>query len=79
MLTLAPREDLWIEVPSELVAEENGREFVGVLSTNGFKLVMRGRPLGELPPDLLDAFQMSLIPISQDRRINQSASERAKH
>jgi EAL and modified HD-GYP domain-containing signal transduction protein len=79
LLALTPREDLWIEVPSVFVADPAGAEIVVDLHIKGFSMVMRGRPLGALGPELLEAFRMSLIPVDQDRRMTEAASVAEEH
>lgn len=77
LLAEEAREDLWLEVPAQMVAEPSGAELVGELHARGFKLVLLGRPLGELSPELVKAFRLSLIPVERDRRLKESLSEQA--
>ncbi|MEZ5659564.1 MAG: HDOD domain-containing protein [Burkholderiaceae bacterium] len=68
LLELSPREDLWFEVPADFVTDPAGAELVIDLHIKGFQMAMRGRPVEDLTPDLLEAFRMSLVPYADDRR-----------
>ena len=77
LLEIAPASNLWIELPAERVAEADGEALVAALHERGFRMVLAGRPLRELPAALLPAFAMSLIHVSNDRRLKDPAARLA--
>ena len=68
ILRAQPSASLWLEVPAGFAVTADGGQLVSELMQAGFRLVLRGVPATALPPELLPAFTMSLIPLAEDRR-----------
>ncbi|MBN9430339.1 MAG: HDOD domain-containing protein, partial [Burkholderiales bacterium] len=75
LLSAAPLKHLWIEVPVAMTESSDGQALLAQLRRHGYTMVLSGRPRSPLPPDLVPAFQMSVIHIDDDRRAQNGASQ----
>ena len=69
LLGVEPLESVWIEVPAALVETQPGRALVAALHHAGFGLVLAGVAQAALGPELVSAFRLSVVHVSDDRRL----------
>lgn len=69
LVGVEPLESIWIEVPAAITATPSGRELVAALHRSGFRMVLAGIPPVPLAPELVPAFCLSVIHVSDDRRL----------
>jgi len=70
LLLAQPSANLMIEVPAFMAADPANVPALVALHANGNTLLLKGRPLQELPRDVLPCFKYSIIDLADDRRIN---------
>jgi EAL and modified HD-GYP domain-containing signal transduction protein len=75
LLQARPSTNLMIEIPAFMVAD-NG-EAILALHQHGSVMLLKGRPLTELPRELLPCFKYSIIDLSDDRRSSEGAHSNA--
>lgn len=64
---------LMLEVPAARACDPANTDFLLALHNKGQRLVLSGVPEGEpLPAKLLPCFKQSIVPLDQDRRVNQA-------
>ncbi len=68
LLQARPAENLMVEVPSFMAADESNIEALCALKAHGSTLLLKGRPLKELPRAVLPCFKYSIIELEDDRR-----------
>ena len=61
ILEVAPKPNVWIEVPAELTVTSELHQLLLAIHRKGFPLVLRGRTPLPLPSNLVPAFKMSII------------------
>lgn len=69
LLLARPSPNLMVEVPSFMAVEPANTAALVALHANGSTLLLKGRPLSELPREVLPCFRYSIIDLSDDRRI----------
>ncbi|MBA3589191.1 EAL and HDOD domain-containing protein [Methylibium sp.] len=74
LLVAAPSSNVMIEIPAFMAADENHTEAIKVLHASGNTLLIKGRPLRELPREVLPCFRHSIIALADDRRVGESSS-----
>jgi EAL and modified HD-GYP domain-containing signal transduction protein len=74
LLRTAPSTNLMIEVPAFLAVEPANAEALQTLKAHGNTLLIKGRPLRELPREVLPCFRWSIVDLSEDRRVNEAAA-----
>lgn len=74
LLVAAPSPNVMIEIPAFMAADENHTEAIKVLHASGNTLLIKGRPLRELPREVLPCFRHSIIALADDRRVGESHS-----
>jgi EAL and modified HD-GYP domain-containing signal transduction protein len=74
LLNSKPTANLMIEVPSFMAVDTSHTEAIRALHANGNKLLLKGRPLSELPREVLPCFKYSIIDVDEDRRIAGTAA-----
>jgi EAL and modified HD-GYP domain-containing signal transduction protein len=74
LLVAAPSPNVMIEIPAFMAADENHTEAIKVLHASGNTLLLKGRPLRELPREVLPCFRHSIIALADDRRVGESSS-----
>ena len=72
LLKAKPSTNLMIEIPAFMAADPANVEAITAVHAHGSVLLIKGRPLQELPRDLLPCFKYSIIDLSEDRRITES-------
>jgi EAL and modified HD-GYP domain-containing signal transduction protein len=60
--------NLWVEVPAFMASEAGHSEALRRLHAHGNTLLIKGRPLQELPREVLPCFKYSIIDVSEERR-----------
>ena len=71
LLRTAPSHNLMVEVPAFMAADPVNTESIVALHAHGTTLMLKGRPLKELPREVLPCFKQSIIDLSDDRRVGQ--------
>lgn len=74
LLVAAPSPNVMIEIPAFMAADENHTDAIRVLHASGNTLLIKGRPLRELPREVLPCFRHSIIALADDRRVGESES-----
>ena len=69
LLLARPSPNLMVEVPSFMAVDPANTAALVALQANGSTLLLKGRPLSELPREVLPCFRYSIIELSDDRRI----------
>ncbi|MBK6470268.1 MAG: HDOD domain-containing protein [Betaproteobacteria bacterium] len=69
----APGPQLMIEVPAFMVGHAANRPLLERLHGAGSVLLIKGRPLAPLPPELLELFSHSIVDVAEDRRSGPAA------
>jgi EAL and modified HD-GYP domain-containing signal transduction protein len=69
LLRAQPSANLMVEVPAFMAADPDNTEALCALHRNGSTLLLKGRPLTELPRAALPCFKQSIIDLEEDRRI----------
>ena len=60
--------NVWVEVPAFMAADPAHSEALRRLHASGNTLLIKGRPLKELPREVLPCFRYSIIDLSEERR-----------
>lgn len=68
MLTLRPPAHVMLEVPAFMAADPSRLENLQALAEAGSTLLVKGRPVTELPREVLPLFRHSIIDLGEDRR-----------
>jgi EAL and modified HD-GYP domain-containing signal transduction protein len=74
LLATQPPLNLMIEVPAFMAGDEANTAALQKLHAGGSTLLIKGRPLQELPRAVLPCFQYSIIDVADDRRITEAAN-----
>lgn len=82
LIRAQPSANLMVEIPAFMAADERHTEAIRSLHAAGGTLLIKGRPLRELPRDVLPCFKHSIIALGDDRRVGekdakQHAAERS--
>jgi len=72
LLLARPSANLMVEVPAFMAVEPANADALIALHANGSTLLLKGRPLRELPRQVLPCFKYSIIDLADDRRIGES-------
>ena len=73
LLLARPAGNLMVEVPAFMAADEANVEALCALHAHGSTLLLKGRPLKELPRAVLPCFKYSIIELDDDRRVGNAA------
>jgi c-di-GMP phosphodiesterase len=71
LLKAQPSANVMVEVPAFMAAEPDNVQAIKALHGAGNTLLIKGRPLRELPREVLPCFKYSIIDLSEDRRIGE--------
>jgi len=74
LLRTQPSTNLMVEVPAFMAGDPANTEPIKRLAAAGSTLLIKGRPLKELPRDVLPCFKFSIIDLADDRRIGDAAA-----
>lgn len=72
LIEAQPSPNVMVEIPAFMAVEEAQSEAIKALHRNGNSLLLKGRPLRELPREILPCFKHSIIELAEDRRVNES-------
>jgi EAL and modified HD-GYP domain-containing signal transduction protein len=72
LMLAQPGTHLVIEIPSFMASDPANIDAICTLHANGSTLLLKGRPLQELPREVLPCFKYAIIDYSDDRRIDQN-------
>ena len=70
VLNAKPANNLMIEVPSFMAGDAAHAGAILAAHANGNSLLLKGRPLRELPRDILPCFKFSIIDLGDERRVD---------
>ncbi|WP_372525082.1 EAL and HDOD domain-containing protein [Piscinibacter sp.] len=73
LLQTRPSTNLMIEIPVFMAADPANVEAIVALHAQGSTLLIKGRPLQELPREVLPCFKYSIIDLADDRRVTEGA------
>ncbi len=68
LLQSAPPSNVMVEVPCFLATEPANLDGLPALAARGTTLLLKGRPLQQLPHEVLKCFRWSIIDVSEERR-----------
>lgn len=72
LLLARPSANLMVEVPAFMAADPANVDALCALHANGSTLLLKGRPLKELPRTVLPCFKYSIIDLADDRRVGEA-------
>lgn len=75
LLEAQPSANVMIEVPAFMAGDEAHTAAITALHAKGNVLLIKGRPLRELPREVLPCFKYSIIDLADDRRIDEIQPE----
>jgi EAL and modified HD-GYP domain-containing signal transduction protein len=73
LLKTQPSANIMVEVPAFMAADPANTEGLLTLHRNGNALLLKGRPLTELPREVLPCFGYSILDLADDRRGGEGA------
>ncbi len=73
LLAAKPAKNLSIEVPAFMAGEPAVAAALGLAHANGNTLLLKGRPLKELPREILPYFKHAIVDLSEERRTDAAA------
>lgn len=68
LMAAQPGTHIFIEVPAFMASDPAHVDALCTLHANGNTLLLKGRPLGQLPKEVLPCFKQSIIDFEDDRR-----------
>jgi EAL and modified HD-GYP domain-containing signal transduction protein len=74
LLHARPAKNIAVEVPSFMATDPANIENLQALHANGTILLIKGRPVKEVPREVLPCFTYSIVDLSEDRRINEPSA-----
>lgn len=74
LLRASPSANLMVEVPAFMAVDPSNIVALQNLQAAGTTLLIKGRPLTELPREVLPCFTYSIIDLADDRRIKEAGS-----
>jgi len=74
LLLARPSANLMVEVPAFMAVDPVNVDALVALHANGSTLLLKGRPLHDLPREVLPCFKYSIIDLADDRRIGDGST-----
>ncbi|MBL0727568.1 EAL and HDOD domain-containing protein [Piscinibacter sp. HJYY11] len=74
LLRASPSANLMVEVPAFMAVDPSNIVALQNLHAAGTTLLIKGRPLTELPREVLPCFTYSIIDLADDRRVNEASA-----
>jgi len=74
LMQASPSANLMVEIPSFMATDEANVDALLALHASGSTLLLKGRPLKELPRAVLPCFKYSIIDLADERRLNDNAT-----
>jgi EAL and modified HD-GYP domain-containing signal transduction protein len=72
LMSAQPTTNVMIEVPAFMACDAANSAAITALAANGNELLLKGRPLSELPREVLPCFKYSIIDLADERRTDGS-------
>jgi EAL and modified HD-GYP domain-containing signal transduction protein len=72
LMQAQPATNVMIELPAFMACDPVNTAAIATLHANGNELLLKGRPLGELPREVLPCFKYSIIDLADERRADGS-------
>ncbi len=73
ILERQPATHMMIEIPAFMASDPDNAKLITDLHANGNTMLLKGRPVRELPREVLPCFKHSIIDLSDDRRLDQGS------
>lgn len=70
LMEAQPASNIAIEIPSFMATDPDNAATIAQLHANGNTLLLKGRPLTDLPREILPCFKLSIIDLDDDRRVD---------
>ena len=74
LLGAQPSANLMVEIPSFMASDPANAASIIALHANGSTLLLKGRPLHELPREVLPCFKYSIIDLADERRVGENTA-----
>ena len=74
LLLARPSPNLMVEVPAFMAVDPANVDALRALHANGSTLLLKGRPLQNLPREVLPCFRYSIIDLADDRRLGEGSA-----
>jgi EAL and modified HD-GYP domain-containing signal transduction protein len=74
LMQAEPSTNVWIEIPAFMASDPANADTLLALHGHGNTMLLKGRPLKELPREVLPCFKYSIIELSEDRRASENAN-----
>jgi EAL and modified HD-GYP domain-containing signal transduction protein len=74
LLGAQPSANLMVEIPAFMAADPANVPAITALHAGGSTLLIKGRPLRELPREVLPCFKYSIIDLADERRLDENAA-----
>lgn len=74
LLGAQPSANLMVEIPSFMATDPANAPSIIALHANGSTLLLKGRPLHELPREVLPCFKYSIIDLADERRVGENTA-----
>jgi c-di-GMP phosphodiesterase len=72
LMKAQPAPNVMVEIPAFMACDPANTDSIVSLHANGNSLLLKGRPLSELPREVLPCFKYSIIDLADDRRADGS-------
>ena len=72
LMQAQPAPNVMVEIPAFMACDPANSAAIVALHANGNSLLLKGRPLSELPREVLPCFKYSIIDLADDRRTDGS-------
>ncbi len=72
LIVAQPGTHIVVEVPAFMASAAENTEPMCTLHANGSTMLLKGRPLQELPREVLDCFKYAIVDFEEDRRVDQT-------
>lgn len=74
LLQAQPATHVFIEIPAFMASDPAHLEAINTLHANGNTLLLKGRPVQELPREVLPSFKYAIVDLADDRRLDETAA-----
>lgn len=74
LLQAQPATHVFIEIPAFMAGDLAHTGAITTLHANGNTLLLKGRPLQELPREVLPCFKYSIVDLADDRRVDETVA-----
>lgn len=74
LMQAQPATHVFIEIPAFMASDPAHLEAITTLHANGNTLLLKGRPVQELPREVLPSFKYSIVDLADDRRVDETAA-----